>query len=190
LPESKTLALETKIKSEQETLAALPPCPHCGDAAHVRKAGFGGRRNRRVAQFQCFSPQCNARWFLDPLRKFTPRGPHPNLDRVAVALRLRSRGLTYREVGEEMGISKQRARYLVNYELPQSADNPPLTGKLEVYLHPRTLTSFVKMYRAKYCREANSATLAQFAGHIIGQSVYAYEKAKRPDWKSITAIEK
>src|SRR3981189_32876 len=41
-------------------------------------------------------------------------GRKPNLERLRQAKELRARGLTYREIGDHLGITHQAARYLVH----------------------------------------------------------------------------
>jgi transposase-like protein len=171
----------------EKVLAALPMCPRCGQSEYVTRSGMAGRA-QRVRQFVCSSSICRGAYFLDPARPYRPSGPRADLKAVGKAIALRREGLTYREIGERMRVSKVRARYLVTYKIPQSAGNP-LGAKLEVYLYPRTLLAFARMYRAKHHKEANNVTLAEFAGFIIGQSVWAFEKTTKIDWRTIVAIE-
>src|SRR5271156_3404850 len=128
--------IETQI--EKATPAAtLPTCPRCDSCEHVRKAGHGGRLSSRVPQFRCFSPRCDGKWFLDPLRKRTASGPQADMEAIARAIALRREGLNYREIGERMGFSKVRARYLANYRAP--------IDKLDFCLTPEEKPKFAAM---------------------------------------------
>lgn len=160
-----------KIATQTEqTLPAksreVPVCPRCDSSEHVRKAGHGGRRTFRVQQFRCFSPECNGKWFLDPLRKFTPSGPKADMKAIGEAIALRRQGFNYREIGEQLGITKQRARYLCNYRAPldkidfclTQEEKPKFATMLE---HRRAAEPGRKISAGDFCHEIVSTAIAR-----------------------------
>ena len=70
------------------------------------------------------------------------------MDRSELALRLRKRGLTYREIGERLGVSRQRAHQLV----ARAGQIPVFRKVCERCGAPFT----TRLAKARYCPECRS----------------------------------
>jgi hypothetical protein len=199
-----------KIEAQiEQTLPAksreVPACPRCGRALAVHRAGWNERKSDTVQAYRCLPKDggCGA-WFLEPSREFVAPGRRANLRRIRSVLEKRRRGLTFSQIGKQLGISAARARVMAAYRGPVPSGTK-IGCRFEVVVSPHMILSLRGIFRDAMRRECESdAEMAEFLSERIDTDCasYAMQHTVKPpehgrnrnpragDFYSIVAVEK